>query len=104
IALPMPCNSSLPLDSNFQLSTAGISIYPNPASGRFIISSEEGYIQHFDLELYNLQAKKLENPQMEYLSDKKGRIQLKLPAGLYFLKVNSPTHSKVIKIQQLQAY
>ena len=69
----------------------GISIYPNPANGKFEISSSQFPLK--EIEIYNLYGEKI---YQQTVNRKQETVNLNEASGIYFLKLTTE-HGTIAK-------
>ena len=74
-----------------------ISIAPNPFKESFVIKSVDAE-KYCNVEIFSLQGSRLKSFQFETISREISLPMYDLQAGNYFVKIQTPTQSKTLKI------
>ncbi len=69
------------------------SVYPNPTDGNFQISSRSNFESKVLVEIFDISGRKLK----EFVSDLSAQVNLDLPNGVYFIKINESTKKLVVR-------
>ena len=72
-----------------------LSVFPNPASAFFEISSDGGYLNGFTIQLYNVLGKQV----LERVTSNSKIIDISfLQSGIYILKISKGNEQKTLKL------
>ncbi|MBK7465816.1 MAG: T9SS type A sorting domain-containing protein [Saprospiraceae bacterium] len=80
-----------------QKTSSDISIAPNPFKESFVIKSVDAE-KYCNVEIFSLQGSRLKSFQFETISREISLPMYDLQAGNYFVKIQTPTQSKTLKI------
>ena len=89
------CIDMMPIGIDHGRLLAGLSVYPNPASGAFVIELPEVY-SDVTIEIYDLIGKRVFVE--EYLNRDEIAIQFDRPPGIYLVKIQTAHESAGIKL------
>lgn len=88
-----------PLGISFQRAGSSCIIFPNPGNGIFKLESSEFYIESKDIQVLDALGRRQMNAIIQPNGDAQFTVNLeKLPAGLFFIQVQSPQGVEVIRV------
>ena len=72
-----------------------VQVHPNPSSGLIQISSDK-ILNNIEIELYNVQGKRVYSKHHDFFSNDK--LEITGPAGAYYLRINSANGQSIVKL------